>query len=83
MRTTTAQARRPLALFQPRVVIRQCIDMARELEEINRAYLVNLARAAGLTGEAFAEHTGALATFVGNHAEALSERVHAELGSAG
>jgi hypothetical protein len=79
LRATTDQARRPLSLFQPRTVIRQCIDMARELEEINRDSLINLMRAAGMTGEVLAEHASALAAFVGHQGEALSERVHAQL----
>jgi hypothetical protein len=79
LKASTEHARRSLSLLQPRAVLRQWIDMARELEEINRDSAINLIRVAGMTGEVLAEHASALASFVGHQGEALSERMHAQL----
>jgi peptidoglycan hydrolase CwlO-like protein len=74
------QSRRPLDLVDPTVVIRQWVEFAQDVQQVNMEYVANLIRAASVAGEAVGQHVDGLASAVERQVDGLSDQVQEQVG---
>jgi hypothetical protein len=82
LQDAAAQARTPFALVNPTTVITQWATFARQLQQANLEYAVNLLRAVSVAGDAVNQHVDSVSSVVSEQVHTLSDTVQQQVDKA-
>jgi hypothetical protein len=82
LQDAATQARSPFALVNPTAVITQWAAFARQLQQANLEYAVNLLRAGSVAGDAVNQHIDSVSSLVSDQVHTMSDTVQQQVDKA-